>query len=256
MILVLAGTKDGRELAEALVRSGEEVCLCSVSEYASSLAGPLAGLRLHSGALDADGIADLAGETGAELIADASHPYAKAATENAVSAARRLGIPVVRLQRPGAGFDDSDFGFDTPEALARALSGWLESNYGRVLFTTGSNNLPDWQLVPLNRQVIRVLPTSRVLEKCESLGYSPGQIIAEQGPFSTEQNLLTFNKYEICALVTKDSGKIGGTPEKLEAAREADVQVFYLKRPAFPNLRTGSTPDEVCGIIRRRLGRD
>ena len=125
-----------------------------------------------------------------------------------------------------------------------------------MLFTTGSNNLPDWQLVPLNRQVIRVLPTSRVLEKCESLGYSPGQIIAEQGPFSTEQNLLTFNKYEICALVTKDSGKIGGTPEKLEAAREADVQVFYLKRPAFPNLRTGSTPAEVCGMIRRRLGRD
>ena len=89
-----------------------------------------------------------------------------------------------------------------------------------------------------------------------NISRADGQIIAEQGPFSTEQNLLTFNKYEICALVTKDSGKIGGTPEKLEAAREADVQVFYLKRPAFPNLRTGSTPAEVCGMIRRRLGRD
>ncbi|MGI6109062.1 MAG: precorrin-6A reductase [Eubacteriaceae bacterium] len=256
MILILGGTQDGRELAEMLAAAGEDVCLSSVTEFAGELAFPYENLKIHVGALNEDGIVALAQELHADLIADASHPYARIASDNACTAAKRLGIPRVRLEREHAVFGSDARGYNSDVELAAALSDYLKTHYGNVLFTTGSKSLEAWQCIPIDRQVIRVLPSSGVLEKCESFGYKPSQIIAVQGPFSKEENLDALKKYDICALVTKDSGHTGGTQAKIEAAAEADVPVFYLKRPGYPNTVAADSPEKVFRIIMEKLHRD
>ena len=52
-----------------------------------------------------------------------------------------------------------------------------------------------------------------------------------QGPFSKEMNIEIIKKYDIDMLVTKDSGKVGGTIEKLEAAKEMGIPVIIISRP-------------------------
>ncbi|NTW73188.1 MAG: precorrin-6A/cobalt-precorrin-6A reductase, partial [Eubacteriaceae bacterium] len=73
--------------------------------------------------------------------------------------------------------------------------------------------------------------TSSVLKKCEDLGFSPGNILALQGPFSEELNQAMYQEYQIKYMVTKDSGSIGGVREKILPALKMGIQVLILKRP-------------------------
>ena len=77
----------------------------------------------------------------------------------------------------------------------------------------------------------RVLPLESSIRACREAGLSGSRILAEQGPFSREWNLLTMREKRIQALVTKDSGSRGGFAEKLAAARELGVTVLVIRRP-------------------------
>ena len=78
---------------------------------------------------------------------------------------------------------------------------------------------------------IRVLPTSQVLTRCELLGFKPNQIIAAQGPFSQEWDEAMFKQLKIEVVVTKESGKVGGTLEKVKACQHLNIPLVILKRP-------------------------
>ena len=57
---------------------------------------------------------------------------------------------------------------------------------------------------------------------------------------------MEFKKYNIKWLVTKDSGKNGGTAEKVGAAESAGVKTIVIKRPFEEN---GISMEEVKRII-------
>ena len=56
-------------------------------------------------------------------------------------------------------------------------------------------------------------------------GIKGRQILALQGPFSTEMNAAILKQYDIHHMVTKNSGRTGGYQEKLEAAKILDPGV-------------------------------
>lgn len=74
-----------------------------------------------------------------ELVVDATHPYARNATENIKSACRDTKTAYLRYlrntedERENAG----DELFSTPEEAAK----WLEETKGNIFVTTGSNEL-------------------------------------------------------------------------------------------------------------------
>ena len=72
------------------------------------------------------------------------------------------------------------------------------------------------------------------IKKCETLGFSPNQIIAVQGPFSRAFNQMIIEDYNIKYLITKDTGAIGGFNDKLNSAAEANIETFVKKRPELP----------------------
>ena len=230
-LLVLAGTEDGRELAAALRRRGHDILVSTLTSYGADLALEQ-GLQVRSGAMDAQALVDLVEGGGFAAIVDATHPYAVQVKEMAKTVCEELSIPYLRWQRSSL------------ELAANPLIHWAENistaaliaaELGhRILLTTGSNALPEWVSLPSlqdKRLYIRVLPTSEVLARCEFLGFKPNQIIAAQGPFSQEWDEAMFKQLRIDVVVTKESGKVGGTLEKVQACQRLKIPLVILKRP-------------------------
>lgn len=244
MILVLGGTYDSRKLTEALLGQGCAVLYSSVTVYNTGSLPENARLEIHTGALETDGLAGLMAEKRIELCVDATHPYAKEVSLNAIAASKKAGAAYVRLERPRM-MDDGQqtLGFSDYESAVRYL---LEQE-GNVLLTTGSRQLEFYDPLPKERVIVRVLPTSKVLEKCERLGYKPQNIIAMQGPFSYAMNVETIRQFDIRFLVTKDSGDVGGVSEKLRAAADMGVRVIFIERPRIEYPVVFNTAEEILG---------
>lgn len=230
-LLVLAGTEDGRELAEDLKIRGHEILVSTLTSYGADLAQEQ-GLPVRFGAIDAQTLVALVEGEGFTAIVDATHPYAVQVKEMAKTVCKELSIPYLRWQRSSLELEASPLIHWAKNIPTAAL---MAAELGhRILLTTGSNALPEWVSLPAlqdKRLYIRVLPTSKVLARCESLGFKPNQIIAAQGPFSQEWDEAMFKQLKIEVVVTKESGKVGGTLEKVQACQSLNIPLVILERP-------------------------
>ena len=230
-LLVLAGTEDGRELAVALKRRGHDILISTLTPYGAELALE-SGLRVRSGAMDIEAFVDLVEVEAFVAIVDATHPYAVQVKEMAKTACEGLSIPYLRWQRSSLELEANPLIHWAEDIPSAAL---IASELGqRILLTTGSNALPDWvSQAPLKDKIlfVRVLPTSEVLARCEFCGFKPNKIIAAQGPFSQEWDEAMFKQLRIGVVVTKESGKVGGTLEKVQACQHLNIPLVILKRP-------------------------
>lgn len=226
-LLLFGGTTEGRELAEALAADGWRVTLCVATEYGAALAPHCPGVEVHTGRLDAEGMAALMRSRPFRHVADATHPYAVQVTEHIRAAAQAAGLPYTRILRASDGED----GCHKTHSLAGAAE-MLRVMPGNVLLTTGSKELEPFAVPGLvERCFPRVLPTVEAVGKCRALGFPPGHIIAMQGPFSKELNLALLRQFSIRTLVTKESGDFGGFREKAEAAEAAGCALLMVERP-------------------------
>ena len=251
MIFVAAGTQDGRELAAALTRRGHEVIASVVSRYGEQLLAACGSERLtvNDEPLDEAGLVRYIKLHGIRAFVDASHPYAVNVSKNAMAACHQTGVPYIRYERAlsALGYADIHLVHSYEEAAEKAAS------FGQNVFlTTGSRNLARFtQAKALHACQItaRVLPTAEVLALCESLSLTPGQIVALQGPFSTRLNRELFEKYEADVIVTKNSGAIGGTDTKIEAAQELSLPVVMIDRPVLAYDTLAQTYEEVIRFV-------
>jgi len=231
MILVLSGTKDGREIVYRLRDRGFKLIVTTATDYGKSLYEEENGLSVVSKRLDYFGMVKLIKDNSIKLAIDATHPYADKVSNNILEACNHLNIKYIRYQRKESRaekyLDIIEWVKDYEEAAERLIR-----TEGNILLTTGSKTLEIFSnRVKLERLYPRVLPTSDVIKKCEEIGFKPSNVIAMQGPFSKEMNMEIIKKYNIKILVTKDSGRVGGTAEKLEAAKQMEVSVIMISRP-------------------------
>ena len=138
---------------------------------------------------------------------------------HAVAACAELGIPLLRLQRPGWVPVTGDRWIRVPamRAAAEALPLWGS----RVLLTTGRQDLAAFADLDLHFVARSVeAPTGRL----------PAQLVTILGrpPWSLDVERLLFREHAIDVLVTKDSG--GPTAPKLTAARELGIPVVMVDR--------------------------
>lgn len=229
---VLAGTHDGRLIAEDLVVRGHEVLVSTLTEYGAKLAES-EGLRVRYGALTAAELERILQEGAFRAVIDATHPYALNIQATAQKVCIRSATAYFRWERPATeSIPDAEVYWAENIAEAAEIAAGLGE---RILLTTGSNGLADWLLQsPLQGKTlfVRVLPTAKVLQRCEELGLKPYQIIAAQGPFSQAWNEAMLRQLEIQAAVAKDSGTEGGTPAKIAACRNLNIPLILLRRPS------------------------
>lgn len=251
-IVIFAGTTEGRRLSEILADAGIAHTVCVATEYGEIVMREQADaeavqansqplVRLHRGRMDREQMREFLQDEGYEIVVDATHPYARVVTENirgAVDAMRSLEkeahFPIyLRLEREiGESTEADDNGtniqyFENNADCAKAL----EDTEGNILLTTGSKELATYCVSgKLNdRLYVRILPGRESLELCMEQGIKGRQILALQGPFSTEMNAAILKQYDIRHMVTKNSGRTGGYQEKLEAAKLLGIPVYVIK---------------------------
>lgn len=125
----------------------------------------------------------------------------------------------------------------------QALVTYLNNFEGHILCTLGSKALPALTEVQgfAERIWVRVLTADGVSEACGELGFR--HMIAEKPPFSTAQNIAHIRQSGVGLLVTKESGRTGGYPEKLAAAKACGIRTVTLLRTQEEGLSLGALQD-------------
>lgn len=230
-LFVLAGTEDGRCLARELESRKHQVWVSTLTEYGAQIA-EAQGLQTRYGALDEEELFSLLKQNSIMALIDATHPYAEKIHELAQKVSKQAGIPYLRWERPRILSGDSPL---IHWAAGIEEAGEIACRLGkRIFLSTGSKNLRDWLKVPgfkAQEIFIRVLPSAEVLRQCEALGFKPFQITAAQGPFTQRYNEALWEQLKIDVVITKESGQVGGTEEKINACLELEIPIIILKRP-------------------------
>ena len=265
-IVIFAGTTEGRRLSEILADAGIAHTVCVATEYGEivmreQMDAEAAGAKkqplvsLHRGRMDRKQIEEFLCNEGYEIVVDATHPYAKVVTENLRGAVAALQTSEKKTQSPIYLRLEREIS-ETPEAENPAVSiryfesnadcaKALENTEGNILLTTGSKELATYCASGRlhDRLYVRILPGRESLELCMEQGIKGRQILALQGPFSTEMNAAILKQYDIRHMVTKNSGRTGGYQEKLEAAKMLGIPVYVIE-PAR------KTPDATGHMLR------
>ncbi|GHG11894.1 MULTISPECIES: cobalt-precorrin-6A reductase [Amycolatopsis] len=239
MILILGGTGEARQLAEAL--EAREV------RVVSSLAGRVARPRLPVGEVRVggfggpDGLARYLRENHIDAVVDATHPFAERIGANAAKAAELTQTPLLRLARPGwqAGPRDVWHWADDLADAARQLPGLGK----RVFLTSGRQGLPAFAHLDDLWFLIRCVdPPEPPLPRHHEL-------LLARGPYEVAAERALLDRVDV--LVTKDSGG-AQTSAKLTVARELGKPVVVVRRPPRPATETAETvPEAVEWVLHR-----
>ena len=236
-ILIFAGTTEGRELAGFCAAQGIPADVSSATEDGASLLP--AGVGVLSGRMNAADIRALLCTNRYGTVIDATHPYAENITQILRTVCKECGIRYLRLLRDEVPVSGEVF--STLDEIISALNG----NEDTVLSTLGSKSaealtaVSDYQ----KRIWLRILPSQDMEQSMYQLGFR--HLIPAKGPFSAEDNIRHIRESGAKILLTKESGAIGGYPEKAEAARQTGIRMLTLRRPQ----ETGFSFDEITKML-------
>ena len=231
-ILIFAGTTEGRNLAQYLGRCQIFCHVCVATEYGEALIEESEYLKVHTGRLMADEMAQFIQKEQIDFVVDATHPYAVAVSENIVWACREKNVFYQRLLRSSISIDEKEDNIIFADSVEEAAE-FLKTTSGNILVTTGSKELSKFTVIEDYQERIyaRVLSTPEVVKACVQMGITGNHLICMQGPFSKEMNVAMMHQVNAAYLVTKESGKAGGFEEKIHAAKEAGVKIVLIGRP-------------------------
>ena len=247
-ILLFAGTTEGREIAEALRDQPVHLFVSVATEYGETLIAPADNITVLHGRKNAEEIEALLKETQAQLLIDATHPYAQEVTKTLKAAAERTGTEYLRVLRASENADGCVFVNDTDAAIH-----YLNGTQGNVLLTVGSKELRRYTAVKdyETRLFARILPVKESTDAAFALGFSGKNLICMQGPFSQELNEATIKAIDASILVTKDTGASGGFAEKIKAAKACGATPVVIRRP---DEERGISEAECLSILSERYG--
>ncbi len=241
---IFGGTQEGRLLAEFCRDEDIDFAVSVATAYGEQILENTAiwGGKIHAGRMNAQEMAQWITREAITAVVDATHPFARAVSKEIRSACIITKTEYLRLLREETEEKSSDAFFlswvsSFEEAAARLKQELLCSPEKKALLTVGSKELACFaaEKALLPRIFVRVLPSVEAIKTCQDAGFYGKQIIAMQGPFSTELNKALIRTVQASFLVTKESGKTGGFEEKIRAAHECGCQVIAIKRPKEHN---------------------
>lgn len=239
-ILILGGTKDSTNIIEYIKgRYDVYILTTTTTQYGAKLARESGSDEVIARPLLKDEIIEIIKKENIDLLIDATHPFAAHITATSVSIADELKMPYIRFERPSINLENIDTShihyvnsFD--EAGKLIADEFVEGN---ILHFAGANTMEDvLKYVSVDRFYPRILKVESSIEKCEKLGVDPSHIIPMKGAASLDENLELIEKYDACAMITKESGEIGGVIEKIEAANQKNIAVIMIQRPKIDGL--------------------
>ncbi len=239
-ILLLGGTKDSINIIEFIKNNYDAYILTTTTtEYGAKLAREGGSDDTIARPLPKEDLLKAIKDYEIDMLIDATHPFAEHITQTIVGIASELKMPFIRFERPTTNLENIDTSrihyvksFDDAGKLIAD-----EFNEGNVLHFAGANTMEDIvKYVPVERFYPRILKVAGSLEKCEKLNIAQDHLISMTGAATTEENINLIEKYDACAMITKESGEIGGVIEKIEAANKMDIAIIMIQRPEIDEL--------------------
>lgn len=233
-IALFAGTSEGRELAWYLEEKKIDARIAVATSYGAQFLKELSVCRVFSGRMEEAQMEDFLKKEGIGLAVDATHPYARLVSANLRAACAVCGIAYLRLERertdPEAYLPSGRIFYADTIRDAVALLNMAEGN---VFASTGGKEASVYLGLKnyRSRLYIRLLPDEKKEKELADAGLSTGHVLTGRGLFSQEENERQFRAAGAEWLVTKESGKRGGLPEKLLAAAACGMNAVIINRP-------------------------
>lgn len=246
MIWIIGGTSEGRKIVENI---GDIVnYLVTIATDGGKEFFPEE--KLIVGRMSYEEMISFGREREITMIVDLTHPYAKIVSDNGKKVAKELKIPYIRYVRETSRLSKRAIYLSSYEESYEYLSR-IE---GTVFFTTGSKNIGDFEKIRAgNRFVYRVLPTVESLEICKKYNINMKDIVAVLGPFSLKLNKVMLSEYKADYCIMKDSGKAGGTEEKIKACEDLDIIPIIISRYEEEGIHDLEKIEEMIRLENKRL---
>ncbi len=222
-VLVLAGTREGREIAAGLAARDVPV-LASLAGVTRRPVDPGVPVRI-GGFGGEDGFRKTLIEQGITAVVDATHPFAEIITERAARICREEGLPYLLVRRPEWRPDTGDTWF----SIAREADLAAHAPRGATVFlATGPQRLTRFTGLEGCRVLCR-----RIDPAPDPFPIDGGDWVIGRPPFTVDSETALFSLLGVELLVTKNSGGAEGRA-KLDAARTLGIKVVFLNRPPLP----------------------
>lgn len=235
-VVILGGTAEARRLADALVDT-----YANGMRIITSLAGRTKNPKLPKGEVreggfgGADGLAAYLVDIQADLLVDATHPYAAQITAHAATAAAKTGTPRLLLNRPMWTAENGDrwIHADSIDEAVREISRKSDA----CLITTGINDLAAFAPIITTKLFVRLIE-----KPAAPLPLSDAEIVIGSPPYRKDDEIALLRMLGIDLMVTKNAGG-GATYAKIEAARALGIDVIMIDRPPVPESDTVTSVD-------------
>jgi precorrin-6A/cobalt-precorrin-6A reductase len=251
-ILLLSGTSEGPILARMLHAVGYRVrATVTRAEAVAHLFGDIgdaAGVEVR-GFTEAS-LGEFLDRGEADLVLDATHPFAVRITKIARAVCEARSVPYVRFERPDWTPPAGTIVVDSFAAAAQILPTLGE----RVMLTIGSKQLKHFAGLHGRMTLFaRVLPSPISRQQAAEAGFAEDRIVAMRLPISRETNRDQFAERRVDVLVTKASGEAGGVAEKVLAAIDLAMKVVVIRRPEGTGEDSVSTCEAALEAVRAKL---
>jgi precorrin-6A/cobalt-precorrin-6A reductase len=224
-LLVLGGTAEAVDIARRL--SGE-AGLDAIYSLAGRTRTPvLPDCALRTGGFGgAEGLASYLCENRIAAIVDATHPYAVRMAANARRAAELAGVPLFKFLRPA--WDEPGEAPWIHAAMPKDAADIIDGRFDRVFLSSGLGDIADFAHLSAVWFLVRSVDAS----DAPSL-LARHHHIAGRGPFALPAEAMLLRRWQIDAVVSKNSGG-DATRAKLEAAASLGIPVIMIDRPPLP----------------------
>ena len=244
--LILGGTGDANRLAEGCIRGKID----AVYSYAGRTQIPLPHLlpTRIAGFGGVAGLADYIREQAITHVIDATHPFAAEMSRHAVEACAATGVPLLALERAPWVRASGDHWIEVADLDAAVAA--LPEERARVFLAIGRQHLAPFAAKPQHTYTLRFVDAPD-----GALPLPDAEVIVSRGPFTLEGDSELMRSRRIEFLVARNSGGAGARA-KIDAARELDLPVIMIERPALPERPRVESVQEVLAWLAHdaRLG--
>jgi precorrin-6A/cobalt-precorrin-6A reductase len=183
-------------------------------------------------------------QAGISAVVDATHPFAARITARTAAVCRDLGMPYLRLERPGwvPGPGDDWVMVEREADVVRYVG-----PEDVVFLGTGRQTLERFAGLGVSRVYCRVIDPPK-----RAFPFAGGEFVVGRPPFSVDDEVALFARLGVTRLVVKNAGG-ELSRSKLEAARRLGIQVVMLARPVGPVCARVETVEEAVGWAGARL---
>lgn len=233
--LILGGTGDANQLADAFVREGID----AIYSYAGRTQIPLPhSLPTRIGGFGgAAGLADFILEERITHVIDATHPFAAEMSRHAVEACAATSIPLIALERAPWVRASGDRWIEVADINAAVAA--LPEPRARVFLAIGRQHIAPFAAKPQHAYTLRFIDAPD-----GELPLPDAEAIISRGPFTRAGDRELMRTRGIEWLVARNSGG-GGARAKIDAARELGLPVIMIARPALPERKRVESTEEV-----------